>query len=416
MKVKGFFILLLLLHLQLRAQYIPNVLFIGNSYTEVNNLPQMVSDIATNMGDQMTYSTNTPGGCTFMQHCNNQSMSMIREGIWDIVVLQEQSQLPSFPQWQVEQQCFPYAKRLVDSIYANNPCAEPMFYMTWGRKNGDEINASEFPVLGTYEGMDSMLCERYTYMAEANESSLCPVGRVWRYIRSNHHEIELYASDGSHPSTAGTYAAACAFYVMFFHRDPNNITFNSSLDDTTARIIRTVVKRIVYENLTHWQRPQPQARLSVEIDNYTAFFTNTSNNTDSITCDFGDGATLSLDATEQHFSHTYADSGIYQARLVAYHRCMSDTTLLDVEIRLIPSNINSIHTIIPVKVYPNPTTTILKVDAPTMQHFEMKDLHGCTLITGNTNQVDIGDLPAGIYILQIHTTNGTTSQTVIKRP
>ena len=169
----------------IQAQQTVNALFIGNSYTEVNNLPGMVQQIAASMGDLLTWQSNTPGGCTFNQHCSNHSMELICGGGWDIVVLQEQSQYPSFPQSQVEAEVFPYAKRLVDSVYAHNPCGEPMFYMTWGRKNGDAGNAPYFPVLGTYEGMDSMLCERYTYMAQQNDASLCPVGRVWRYLREN---------------------------------------------------------------------------------------------------------------------------------------------------------------------------------------------------------------------------------------
>ena len=37
------------------------VLFIGNSYTEVNNLPQIISDIASSMGDTIQISSYTPG-------------------------------------------------------------------------------------------------------------------------------------------------------------------------------------------------------------------------------------------------------------------------------------------------------------------------------------------------------------------
>lgn len=259
MKDKILVLLLLAFANILHAQYEPNVLFIGNSYTQVNDLPKMVADIAQSTGERMTYSSNTPGGCTFMQHCSNQSMAMIQAGGWDIVVLQEQSQLPSFPQDQVEWQCFPYAQKLVDSIYAHNPDAEPVFYMTWGRKNGDPDtnNVAEFPVLGTYEGMDSMLCERYTYMAETYHTSLCPVGRVWRHLRTNNPDIELYANDGSHPSVAGTYAAACAFYVMFFHRTPDDITFSSNLDENIATTIRKAVKIVVFDSLEHWRRAFP---------------------------------------------------------------------------------------------------------------------------------------------------------------
>ena len=98
MKNKIFVLVFLLACSTAFAQNSINVLFIGNSYTATNNLPQMISNIASAMGENMTYSSNTPGGCTFMQHCSNASMTMIQQGSWDIVVLQEQSQLPSFPQ------------------------------------------------------------------------------------------------------------------------------------------------------------------------------------------------------------------------------------------------------------------------------------------------------------------------------
>ena len=164
----------------LPAQESKHVLFIGNSYTEVNNLPQMVADIAVSMGDRVTFGANTPGGCTFQQHCTNQSMALILQGGWDAVVLQEQSQYPSFPDSQVENEVFPYASMLVDSIYAHGWCTEPMFYMTWGRRDGDNYNAQFFPPLATYEGMDSLLYLRYLQMASDNDASVCPVGRVWR--------------------------------------------------------------------------------------------------------------------------------------------------------------------------------------------------------------------------------------------
>lgn len=231
-----------------------NVLFIGNSYTSVNDLPRLTQMVAQSMGDELTYESNTPGGCTFAQHCTNRSMTLIQQGTWDVVVLQEQSQLPSFPEWQVERECFPNATRLVEAAYAANPNVEPMFYMTWGRKNGDQSNAQEYPPLGTYEGMDSLLYERYMQMGRDNNASVCPVGRVWRNIRKNHREIELYADDGSHPSMAGSYAAACAFYTMIFHRNPSEIRYTADLDETTAQIIRSTVEEVVFDSLGFWQR------------------------------------------------------------------------------------------------------------------------------------------------------------------
>lgn len=244
-----------LLAMAATAQEPKKVLFIGNSYTEVNNLPQLVQKVSESAGSRVEYRSNTPGGCTFEQHCTNQSMSLIQEGGWDVVVLQEQSQLPSFPWSQVNRECLPYAARLADSVYAHNPEGEVMYYMTWGRQNGDQQNAIYFDSLGTYEGMDDLLYARYLYMARENDASVCPVGRVWRYLRTNHEEIELYSGDGSHPSMLGSYAGACAFYTMIFHESPERITYiPEGVDERDARTIRNAVDTVVWQDLSFWLR------------------------------------------------------------------------------------------------------------------------------------------------------------------
>lgn len=230
------------------------VLFIGNSYTEVNDLPGLVRTLAENQGRRIETASNTPGGCFFRQHCTNTSMDLIRQGGWDVVVLQEQSQNPAFPWAQCQNDLFPYAERLVDSVYACNPDGEAMFYMTWGHKNGDERNAPYFDSLATYEGMDDLLYERYLYMARTYDASVCPVGRVWRRIREEIPDIELFQSDGSHPTYAGSYAAACAFYVMIFHSDPSLITYDYELDAASAAAIRRVAEEVVYDHLDFWVR------------------------------------------------------------------------------------------------------------------------------------------------------------------
>ena len=48
-----------------------DVLFIGNSYTYANNMPQMVSEIALSFGDTLNFESSTPGGATFNFHSTN---------------------------------------------------------------------------------------------------------------------------------------------------------------------------------------------------------------------------------------------------------------------------------------------------------------------------------------------------------
>lgn len=72
------------------------VLFVGNSYTYVNNLPLLLSRMATSAEVPVTIETAecTGGGYTLEQHWNEgRAVNEIRKG-WDFVVLQEQSMRP----------------------------------------------------------------------------------------------------------------------------------------------------------------------------------------------------------------------------------------------------------------------------------------------------------------------------------
>lgn len=227
------------------------VLFIGNSYTSVNDLPNLVSQIYSAAGETLDYSMSAPGGCTFQQHCNV-SLPYIQQGGWDYVVLQEQSQLPSFPINQFMQESYPYAQELCSLIRQYNPDVKIVFYMTWGRKNGDPQNGQYYPPLNTYEGMDSLLYARYVMMAEDNDACVSPVGAVWHQIRNQHPEVELYQSDGSHPSYLGSYVAACSFYAFFTGHNPIDITWNGTLDGDMADIAKNAVKRVVYDSMSKW--------------------------------------------------------------------------------------------------------------------------------------------------------------------
>ncbi len=229
------------------------ILFLGNSYTATNNLPSLIDNCLQSLNVEVISQSYTPGGYTFEGHDGNQtSTNLIQQGNWDFVVLQEQSQIPSFPLSQVETECFPFAASLDNKVEEFNPCAQTVFYMTWGRQNGDSQNCPNWPPVCTYEGMDDLLYERYMTMAEDNEALVAPVGAVWRFIRTNYPTINLYSNDGSHPSIAGSYTAALTFATVFTEQDPTSIAFNSTLPSTMADSIKSAVKTVVFDQLPQW--------------------------------------------------------------------------------------------------------------------------------------------------------------------
>ncbi|MBS1690589.1 MAG: T9SS type A sorting domain-containing protein, partial [Bacteroidetes bacterium] len=174
----------------------------------------------------------------------------IKVGHWDYVVLQGQSYELSLAH--PETTVFIYAHNLDTIIRAYNPCSETMYYMTWGRKNGDTASCPTIPYLCTYQSMDSMIRLNYMQMAVVNSDIVSPVGAVRHYIRQYYPSIELYQSDESHPSLAGTYAAACCFYAAIFRKDPGTLTFNPGISSTDALNIRTAAKTVAYDSLHYW--------------------------------------------------------------------------------------------------------------------------------------------------------------------
>ena len=297
----------------LKAQQSNKVLFIGNSYTSANNLPQIISDIALSVGDTLIFDSHTPGGYQLIDHSLNiVSQNKIMTGGWDYIVLQGQSQEPI-----TQPSTFGNGiSDLYNQIRQYNPCTVIMPYMTWGRKNGDASNCSAFPIMCTYQSMDTTLRNRYLDKTVQVNGEVSPVSVVWNYIRQNHPSIELYQLDESHPSVAGSYAAACCFYTAIFKKDPTLITYNFGLNATDASIIKNAAKTIVYDNLNLWDyKKLPIADFSYTIGSSINEVNFSPQHIGIIQqnyfWDFGDGDT----STSITPTHSYFSDGAYLVEL-----------------------------------------------------------------------------------------------------
>lgn len=303
------------------AQTTIKALFLGNSYTAYNNLPQLVHNIALSTGDTLIFDSNTPGGMLLRFHSwDVVSQNKLVANNWDYVVLQGQSQESI-----TGNSNFNSGGRTLNSQIRNIlPCATPMLYMTWGRENGDASNCLSYPVMCTYEGMDSTIRNNYLALAALIKVEVSPVSVVWKYLRQNHSNIQLYSSDGSHPSSAGSYAAACCFYATIFKKDPSLVSYDFNLSPTDAAVIRNAVKLEVFNKLNMWDYKQaPSSEFSFKVDsglNTVSFFAHDS--VDTYLWDFGDGTSSSLASP----THSYNSNGTYNVQLTTTN-CNQQTYL-----------------------------------------------------------------------------------------
>lgn len=303
------------------SQTTQKVLFIGNSYTYYNDLPNLVAGLASDDGNILQSDQNTPGGYTLASHAaNTTTLGKIEQEEWDFVVLQEQSQRPSFPVVQVEQDVYPFASALVDSIYHNDECSVPLFFNTWGRRDGDP----QWDSINTFEKMNWRLHKAYQHMTETHEGMISPVGvgflHVFRDGSAPFTFNDLYVADGSHPSIYGSYLAACIFYnVIFDTISSGNGYLPTGVTNMEATYIQGVADHVVYDvdSVQVDYGALTKNTFTTNSNGVEVTFTANIQNGNFVSWSFGDGTSSSVLNT----SHTYAGPGSYHVTMTTSNSC-----------------------------------------------------------------------------------------------
>lgn len=174
------------------------VLFIGNSYTYYNNMPELVAQLSGGMIETRMV---VRGGASLQQSWDlGQAPAAIREGKWDWVVIQEQSLLGGMRidgTEQVNEPDFFFDNVRMYDAEIRKVKAKTMLYLTWARRAAPEQQA--------------FLTHAYTTIAQELGLTVAPVGVAWQRAREKEPSLILHAADGSHPSPLGSYLAACVF-------------------------------------------------------------------------------------------------------------------------------------------------------------------------------------------------------------
>jgi len=188
---------------------VPAILFVGNSYSF--GVPKAFSKQAAAIGKNVRVGHSTYGGWTLARHAEHEpTLRKIREGRWDVVVLQEQSQIPAFSHEKRAAKMFPPLRRLV--IEARNAGAIPVLYQTWGRRDGDEKTKDDH-----FDAMTERLRDGYRAAArDAGGLVVVRAGDAWQKEFRAGRESELFQKDGSHPSPYGNDLTASVFIRTFF--------------------------------------------------------------------------------------------------------------------------------------------------------------------------------------------------------
>ena len=182
------------------------VLFVGNSLTYDNDLPGMTARLAASVDvPPMSVGRVLRGNYSLGDHWQEGAApDMIRQGGWDVVVLQQgPSALP-------ESQADLLASTRRFAALATEHGARVALLMVW-------------PGADRSMAFDSVRMS-YSNAAEAVGGIFVPAGEAWRAAWRRDPTLALYSSDGFHPSVTGSYLAALTLFEQFYGRSPIGVS------------------------------------------------------------------------------------------------------------------------------------------------------------------------------------------------
>jgi len=176
---------------------ITRILFVGNSFVARNDVPGLVRGLAASAGRTAETDSIVAGGASLRRHLNAGTVSKALESSsWHYVVLQEQSTLPIKNPVRYHENV-----RALQAVIAAAG-AETVLYMTWARRSAPETQG--------------LLTDSVNGIAKEIGAVVAPAGTAWQQVLQAHPEMTLHAADGSHPTLAGSFLAACVLYGAIF--------------------------------------------------------------------------------------------------------------------------------------------------------------------------------------------------------
>ena len=215
-----------------------SVLFIGNSYTHFNAMPQMLERLAAaGQGQPVRARRITPGGCSLEKHWTvTGAPDFIRDGGWDYVILQARSLSAIEDPLSVRR----YA-RLFDRAI-RKAGARTVLYMTWARQHAPELQQT--------------ITAAYLAIGRQCGALVAPVGEAWKRVLAGRRNLALHGRDGSHPNRIGSYLAACVFYATIHGKSPEGLPGRLTVldEDGSRRVLIGLARdRAAYLQRTAWQ-------------------------------------------------------------------------------------------------------------------------------------------------------------------
>jgi hypothetical protein len=209
-----------------------SVLFVGDSVTYVNNMPEIVSQIARSKNRCVQVAMVASGGESLRDHWESGDVKRhLQAQRWNDIVFQDQSTfgktylVDGEYRAQDARDLFVYGHRLF--AIARDHGAHPILFLPWAVRSapGRDVQFTRWA---------------YSTFAKNENAQLVSAMDAWAIAQRRLPDINLYSSDGLHPTAAGSYLTAALFYAALVKESPvgaTGTTLGPAVDFQSGRVV-----------------------------------------------------------------------------------------------------------------------------------------------------------------------------------
>ncbi|ASK30562.1 hypothetical protein CEY12_10775 [Chryseobacterium sp. T16E-39] len=394
-------LIILLLHFSavLFAQA-DNVLFIGNSMTYFNDMPELFKSIAVSKGKNIEVTSHTVGGAGFLNHVNDASLFLkIKSKNYKYVIMQPgtgESAGASNPVTLTAQR----GNMIKDSIRKYSPCSKIFLYeIPYGVPAQNEY--------ATYFAVQKMIKDSITKMSTLMQVEIIPAGEAARAHYTATEDLALHGSfNDVHPSLQGSYLVASTVFSTIFQTPVFPSNFYGGLIQNKAEYYQQTAGNTFLSNPAQWNANvfHSNARFTITGSGQNVNLINLSANYTALLWDFGDGIT----STAANPVHHYSSPGIYTITLTIHRNSCSENLSKQFDTSLL-----SVHEEKASKFefYPNPVGNIAFLQSEkVIKNITIYTMDGRKLKTipdfnARNGKIDFSAFTNGNYILSVQYTD-----------